>query len=232
MWKMVLFGAALNGVLVIVGGIVGSIVKNGLPDRVSDQIMKGLSLVIIYIGISGTFSGRNTLATIVSLAVGTLLGQLADLEGKINRIGDFLQCKFSHGDSVSIADGFVSCSLLICVGAMAIIGSLESGLEGDFTTLAAKSVIDGIAALIMATTLGIGVAFSGVLVFLYEGAMSLGAQFIQPLLDDAIISELACVGGATIIAVGFNCLGITKIKVMDMVPAIFMPILVCRIFRR
>lgn len=225
---MVLFGAALNGILVAVGGIAGSFIKTGLSEKVSDQIMKGLSLVIIYIGISGTLSGENALVAIVSLAVGTVIGQLADLESRINKLGDILQRRFAAGGGVSIADGFVSCSLLICVGAMAVIGSLESGLHGDNTTLAAKSVIDGIAALIMATTLGIGVAFSGALVFLYEAAMSLGAQFIQPFLSDSIIAEMACVGGATIIAVGLNCLGVTKIKVMNMVPAIFMPIIVCR----
>ena len=225
---MILTGAIANGLGVVICGFIGSKLRKGIPQRVSETIMQALSLVVIFIGISGTFSGHNALITIVSLAIGTVIGHLVGLDRAINRLGDYLQRKFSSDGSISITDGFVSASLLICVGAMAIIGSLESGLSGNHSTLLAKSVIDAVATLIMATTLGIGVALSGFLVFIYEAAMTFGAGFIQPYLTQAIIDEMACVGAVTIICIGFNMMGISKIKVMNMVPGIFLPILLGR----
>lgn len=226
---MILFGAALNGGLVVLAGIIGSFLKSGVPEKISGQIMQGLSLVVVYIGISGTLSGTNALITVLSLAIGAIIGELIGLDRLINRLGDLLQSRLAGKGNIKIAEGFVTCSLLICVGAMAIIGSLESGLRSNHDTLVAKSIIDCIAAFIMAATMGIGVALSGVLVFIYEGAMALSAQYISPLLTEYVINEMACAGSVTIICVGLNMLGVTKIKVMNLVPGIFLPILLCRI---
>ena len=128
----------------------------------------------------------------------------------------------------SVADGFVTASLLFCVGAMAIVGSLENGLTGNYDTLKAKSVIDGITAIVFASSLGVGVAFSAAAIFLYQGAISLAAGLLSPLLSDTVIAEMTCVGSLLIVALGLNMLNVTKIKVMNLVPAIFLPILLCR----
>jgi uncharacterized membrane protein YqgA involved in biofilm formation len=146
----------------------------------------------------------------------------------LNDVGDWLQSHLQKEDSnVSIAEGFVNCSLLICVGAMAIVGALESGLTGTHSTLFAKSFIDTVAAFIMSTTMGIGVALSGILVMVYEGLIALMAQFIAPVLTDIVINEMTCVGSILIVGVGLNLLKVTNIRVMNTIPAIFFPILFC-----
>ena len=150
----------------------------------------------------------------------------------MHHLGDWVQKKTEHlvkGDSnaPSIADGFVTASLLFCVGAMAIVGSLQDGLTGDHSTLFAKSLLDGISSVVFSASLGIGVAFSAVAVLLYQGAISLAAAFVSPLLGVAVIAVMTCVGSLVIVALSLNMLGLTKIKVMNLVPAIFLPILLC-----
>ena len=148
-------------------------------------------------------------------------------------LGDWVQKKTEHlvkqeRSAPSISDGFVTASLLFCVGSMAIVGALQDGLVGDHSTLFAKSLLDGISSVVFAASLGIGVAFSAVAVFLYQGLIAVMASFLQPLLGDVVIAEMTCVGSLLIVALGLNMLDLTKIKVMNLVPAIFIPILLCR----
>jgi uncharacterized membrane protein YqgA involved in biofilm formation len=165
------------------------------------------------------------------MVIGTLFGELVDLDKRINNVGNFLEKKLSKGDKNStIAQGFVSSSLLFCVGAMTIIGSLQAGLEGNCTVLFTKSAIDFCAAIIFGSTLGIGVLFSSGFVLAYQGLITLMAGFIEPLLTTAVINEMNCVGYIIIIGLSFNMLGITKLKVMNMVPSIFLPIVVVPLY--
>ena len=218
---MLLLGAVVNCLAVVIGGGIGLLLKRGLPAKVGETIMGGLALCVLYIGISGSLAGENILIVIISIVIGSLLGEWLDLEGKINRFGEWLQ-----GDSM-IAHGFITASILFCVGAMAIVGSLQSGLTGNHETLFAKSLIDGIAALVLASTLGAGVLLSGGLLLIYEGGLTLLAKAIEPYLTTSVINEVTCVGSLLTIGIALNMLKVTNLKIMNYVPAIFIVMALC-----
>lgn len=220
-------GTLVNVVAVIFGSLIGIILKKGIPEKISDSIMKAVGLCVIYIGIDGCLEGKKTLVTIISIALGALIGELLRLDDGINLLGKKIEDKFSKGKETSIAKGFVSASLLFCVGAMAIVGSLESGISGNHEILFSKSLLDCISSIIFSASMGIGVMFSAVFVFLYQGAITLLAQFIGPYLSSAVIAEMTCSGSILIIAIGLNMLGVTKLKVMNYVPAVFLPVILC-----
>lgn len=226
---MILTGAIVNALAVFAGSAAGLLLKKGLPERMGDSVMKGLSLCVMYIGISGAFEGENVLIAILSMALGTVIGELLDLNGRLEDLGNWIQNRFKSKDSkTSVAEGFVTSSLLFCTGAMTIVGSLQSGLSLDHSTLIAKSLIDGIAAVVLASSLGYGVVFSGVFCLVYEGALAIFAQFIEPFLTTTVINEMTCVGSLLIVGVGINMLWKNKITVMNSVPAVFLPIILCR----
>lgn len=225
-----MLGTIVNTVAVIIGAALGMLLKKGLPHRMADTLMKGLGLCTLFLGISGSLKGQNSLILIISMVVGTIIGDGIDLEDKINRLGRWLEDKFKGKNSkqVSIAEGFVTASLLFCVGAMAIIGSLQSGLQGNHEILFNKSMLDFVAAIIFASTLGVGVMFAAAFVFVYQGVITILAQWISPFLSENVIAEMTCVGSVIIIGLALNMIGITKLKVMNYVPAIFIPIILCR----
>lgn len=223
-----MIGVLANTLAVIVGGAVGLLIKKGVPERFSDAIMKGLGLCVLYIAIKGALEGTNVLVLIISVAIGAVVGTLCKLDEGIRAIGDKLQQRFKSGDGKStFAEGFVTASLLFCVGAMTVVGSLDAGLTGDNSTLYTKALLDGIMSIVFASTLGVGVLFSAAFVFVFQGAIALSAGLIQPFLTDYSIAEMTCVGSVLMIAVATNMMGITKIKVMNLVPAIFIPIILC-----
>lgn len=224
---MVLFGAILNGATVILGGLLGSILKKRLTESMGNTIMCILSLCLLYIGISGSLKGKILLLEILSLALGCFLGELLCLEKYLYKFGCFFQNKMRYlRNGESLSEGFISCTLMTCIGAMAIVGAVESGITGNHTTLVAKALIDGVAALIMGSTLGVGVAFSGGIVFLYEAILTICARIITPILNEGITSEICCVGSILLIGVALNMLKITKIHIVNCVPGlILMPVL-------
>ena len=239
-----LTGTIINTLAIVAGSLIGlaiqAVTKHSADDVSADSlggrlqalVMQGMALCVLYIGISGSLKGENTLVIIISIALGAVIGELLDLDAKMHALGDWVQKKTArlvHTDegSPSVADGFVTASLLFCVGAMAIVGSLENGLTGNYDTLKAKAVIDGIAAIVFASSLGIGVLFSAAPIFLYQGTISLAAGLLAPLLSDSVIAEMTCVGSLLIVALGLNMLVASKIKIMNLVPAIFLPILLC-----
>ena len=236
-----LTGTIINTSTILAGSALGLLLKwlagkctvsGTLGGRLQDTIMKGVALCVLYIGISGALKGSNTLVAILSMATGAIIGEALDLDRRMLALGDWVQGKtarFIKGDASSVAEGFVTASLLFCVGAMAIVGALENGLTGNYDTLKAKAVLDGISSIVFASSLGIGVVFSAIAVFLYQGAISLLAGFIAPWIGEAIQAEMTCVGSLLIAAISLNILGVTKIKVMNLVPACLMPILLCRI---
>lgn len=224
-----MLGTIVNTVAIIIGALLGMLLKRGLPEKMSDTLMKGLGLCTLFLGISGSLKGEDSMVLIISMVIGTLIGEVIDLEDKINRLGQWIENKFKgkkqgKDEKVSIAEGFVTASLLFCVGAMAIVGSLQSGLQGNHEMLFNKSILDFVAAILFASSLGIGVAFSAALLFLYQGSITLLAQWIAPFLTDTVINEMTCVGSVIIIGLALNMLGITKLRVMNYVPAIFVPI--------
>lgn len=222
-----MLGTIVNCITVIIGSIIGVLCKKGISERFSSAVMQGLGLCVMYIGISGALEGQNVLIVIISMAAGALLGEALDLDGRLEKLGKRLENKVSgsSGDG-SIARGFVAASLLFCVGAMSIVGSLQGGLSGNHETIFAKSLIDGIAAIVLASTMGIGVIFSTLFILVYQGGIALCAGFVAPILTDAVVAEMTCVGSLLIIGLSLNMLGITKLKVMNFVPAIFVPIVV------
>lgn len=223
----------VNALAIVAGTFVGLLLKKGIPERLNDSIMKALGLCVVFIGIKGLSSGSNTLVLIISMVVGTLIGEVLDLDLRIRNLGDWVEGRFKkkeEGGSLGIAEGFVTATLLFCVGAMAIVGSLQSGLTGNHETIFTKSILDFVAAIIFASTKGIGVAFSAVAVLIYQGSLVLLATWIAPFLSDAVIGEMTAVGSLVILALGLNILGITKIKVMNLVPAIFLPVLFLLLF--
>lgn len=231
---MIGLGTIVNAVSVIAGGTVGTFIKNGLPERFKSIIIQAIGLSVIIIGMNGAIQGiskaipdDNTdrvMLMIFSLVIGAFIGELIDIEDKLDKMGAWFQRKFVKGES-NFAEGFVTASLIYCVGAMAIVGSLEDGLTGSTSTLFAKSILDGVSAIIFAATMGIGVAFSSIPVFLYQGSITLLAGYIKPWLTEAVINQMSLVGSVLIMAIGVNVLEIRKIKVGNMLPAIFLPFL-------
>ena len=218
-------GVIVNTVAVLIGGSIGLLLKKGIPEKWTDLIMKGIGLCTIYIGMSSAFEGSQTLVLIVSMALGAVIGAALDLDKRLNSFADKLEKRFSKdGEKVSIAEGFVTSSLLFCVGALTVVGSLQAGLTGDNEMLFTKSTLDFISSIIFAASLGIGVLFSAGFVFCFQGLIVVCAGFLSPLLSETIIAEMTSAGGLLIFALGLNLLGITKLKVMNYIPAIFIPI--------
>ena len=222
-----MLGTIVNSIIVIVGCLVGLIVKGRLTEKISTTIMNGLALCTLYIGISGALNGGDTLIMIISVAIGALIGEIIDIDKLINKLGYYLESKFKNKkeSNISIDEGFITSSLLFCVGAMAIVGSLESGLRGNHDTLFTKSILDGISSIIFTSSLGIGVIFSAVTVFVYQGSITLGAGLLSGVLSTSVITNMSAVGGLLIIGLGLNMLGVTKIKIANLLPAIFLPII-------
>lgn len=220
-------GAFVNFVLVIIGSSVGVLLKKGISERIQNVITHAMALCVMYIGISGLFEQDiKALVVIVSLALGALIGGLLNFDGAIRKLANSIESRFKKGNNDGkIAEGFVTATLLFCVGAMTVVGSIDSGISGDNTTLYSKSVIDCISSVVLASSLGIGVAFSALGVLFVEGALTLLAVVVQPILTAQVVAHMSLIGSLLIIAISLNMLKITNIKVMNIIPAVFLPIL-------
>jgi len=218
-----LIGTIVNVAAIIAGSLVGLLFKGKISEKYNTTIIQAVSLGVILIGLKSAFQCNDFILIIISLALGSLVGELCKIEHRLENIGAWLEKKISKKGG-GFAIGFVTTSLIYCVGAMAIIGSLESGLTGNHSTLFAKSTIDGIAAIIFSSTMGVGVLFSSISVFLYQGMITLTAAYVQPFLVPEVISQMSSVGGLLIVGLGINMLGENKIKVGNMLPAVFIPL--------
>ena len=225
-----MLGAIVNFFAILAGGTVGLLLKKGLPQRISDTIMGGVALIVLYIGIDGTLQGQETLVAILSIVIGGALGAWIDIDRGLNWLGDYAQRKLAaNAEGSTFAEGFVSASLLFCVGAMAVVGALQSGLSGNHEVQFAKALIDGVTAIVFASTLGAGVLLSAVAVLVYQGGITLLAGLLAPVLSDAVVAEMSCVGSLLIIGIALNMLNLTKLKLANYLPAIFLPILLCSV---
>ncbi len=218
-----MLGTFVNCAAIVAGSLVGLLFKNGIPEKYNQTVMQAIGLAVILVGIKSALGCDDLLIIIISLAVGSVLGELIGIEAYLTRLGKFLETKFSNSSS-SFSAGFVTASLMYCVGSMAIVGSLESGLTGNHGTLFAKACLDGIVGIILASSLGVGVMFSAVPVLLYQGGITLMAGVLKPLLIPAVVSQMSATGGLLILALGLNMIREKKIKVGNMLPAVFIPL--------
>lgn len=232
---MILTGTIVNTVAIIGGGLIGYKLK-GIREEIGTTVMQGLGLAVLLLGILMGMKSDQFLILIASLVLGSVVGELLKIEDGLNKAGKWLEKKVSKGSEGKIAVAFVTTTLIYCVGSMAILGSLDSGLRNDHQILFTKAMLDGFSAIIFASTLGIGVVFSAIPVLLYQGALTIGStlisQYISPELLDKMINEITATGGIMIMAIGVNILGILKIRVANMLPAILFAALFVWILER
>lgn len=225
-----MFGTIVNALAILTGSVIGMLLRGGLKDQYRSILEQAMALSVLFVGISGAISGlldasSNPVLYIISLAIGGLLGEWLRIEARLQQFGDYLQLKCKTGGNESnLSEGFVTASLLFCVGTMAVLGSIQSGTQGTHTILLTKSLIDGITALVIGSTLGLGVAFSCVSVLVYQTLLTLLAQWISPILNASVLLEIGIIGGVMITVIGLNMLKLTKIRVGNFLPALLIPI--------
>ena len=223
---MILTGALINGAAIVAGGVLGTFGGKLMPERMKETVLAATALISIGIGVSGLGSSNNQLIPILSLVLGTIIGELLNIEAAVERLGSWLQKRF--GGLGRITEGFVTGSLVFAVGAMAVMGSLDSGLKNDHGILLAKSVIDFAGSVAFASSMGIGIVFSGLSVLAVEGVMTLLASLLTGVLTDAVITEISVTGSLMIIGITLNVLGVTKLRILNMTPALLLPVLLCK----
>ncbi len=220
-----MLGTLVNVGAVLLGSLLGCLLKKGLPERLRTVMMQGLGLCVLLIGIKGATQTPDMMGVILSMVIGALIGVALRIEQRLDGLGKALEKKLDKSGSSDVGKGFVTASLIFCVGAMAIVGAMDSGLRGDHSTLLAKSLLDGVTSLILASTLGAGVALSAVSVLVYQGAIVLLSRVVSPYLTEAVIAQMSAVGGLLIVGIGYNMLTDKHLAVGDLLPAIFLPIL-------
>jgi uncharacterized membrane protein YqgA involved in biofilm formation len=226
---MVLWGTIVNAIAIIVGGLIGSVLLR-ISEGMSKTVMQGLGLAIAVLGITMTFKSTNFLIVIVSLVLGGIIGEVMKIEYRLQQLGNWLEKTVRRGEESSpnknsIAEGFITATLVYCIGSMAILGSIDSGLRHNHDILYTKSILDGVSAIIFASSLGFGVLLSAIPVFLYQGAIAICATFITLFMSTAdlnnIIAEVTAVGGVLVVGIGLNILEIKRINVANLLPSIF-----------
>jgi len=227
----------VNVVAILVGGGIGLLLKRFTLQRLMDAAMQGVGLAVVVIGISKTLAAsyvvvaeglqaQHTLLLIISLALGALLGEFLAIDAGLSRFAAWCETSFiKPGTSSTFAEGFVTATLMFCVGSMAIVGALEDGINQNSEVLFAKSTLDFIASMILASTLGAGVLLSAAAVAIYQGGISLLAVFLAPHLSDIVIAQISMVGSVLIMGIGLNILGISKLKIGNLLPAVFLPVI-------
>ena len=222
-----MIATVVNVILVLIGSAVGLLFKNLISDKLMSILTHALGLCTLGIGIGNMLGTQDMLCVIVCMVVGTVIGNAIDIERRLEGAGNLLRAKVAKGESGSrFTEGFVNAFLLFCVGAMSITGSIEAGLNHNYKIIISKGVMDGVTSVSFAAAMGIGVAFSTVPLLIYQGGITLLAGWVGPYLPEAVITEMTAVGGALIVAIGVNLLGLgrEKIKVGNMLPAMFLPI--------
>lgn len=237
-------GTIINIILVVIGSAVGLLLKKAIPERLKTSMVQALALATMTIGLTGiitaactmkddgTLTSNYIIMMVICMAVGTFIGELINIDKKLDNMGEFFEKKFASGENSSFAQGFVTASLVFCVGSMAILGSLNDGILRDPTILITKSLLDMIMSAVFASTLGIGVMFSAVTVALYQGLITLCASLISPFLTAEVISQMSFIGSILIMGIGFNFIYQPRLKLANMLPSMFLPLIwyIIRIF--
>lgn len=222
-----MLGVLINSVAVVIGSLIGLLFKNKISERVSKPVMIGLGVCILYIGISGSLEGENVLIAISSIVLGVIVGTILKIDDSFNKLAKKVEQKFKkENDTESLSEGFVTATLLFCIGAMTITGSIQAGLTGDNSILITKAILDLVSSIMLAASLGRGVMLSAISLLISQGLLVLLASIIAPYMSNSVINEITCVGSLLIILIGTNLMGITKVKVADFLSAIiFAPII-------
>ncbi|CVK18567.1 MULTISPECIES: DUF554 domain-containing protein [Sporomusa] len=216
-------GTLVNVAAVVVGSGLGLVLKRGIPEKYQNTIMHGMALAVGVIGLQMAFKTENMLIVILGLAAGAVIGEALNIDGGLNQIGNWLSEKLGGKDQPgqnNIGHGFVTASLVYCIGAMAVVGAIQDGLTGDTSTLYAKSLLDGITSIVFASSMGVGVTFSSLSILAYQGSITLLAGFFSSVLSDRVVTELTATGGILIVGVSILMLEIKKIKLANLLPAI------------
>lgn len=217
-----MLGTIVNSIAILIGGLLGIIFGNTLPEKMKNTVIQGIGLAVILIGLNMAIQTKNPLVVIASLVLGGVIGELIDIELRLKEFGKWLEKTLSKGNqSGNFTKAFVTSSLIYCVGAMAIMGSLESGLKGVHDILYAKAMLDGISAIVFASSMGIGVLASVIPVFLYQGGITISAGLLQNVLSGPVVTEMSATGGLLIIGIGLTILEIKEMKVGNLLPGIF-----------
>ncbi len=223
-----MIACVINAVLVLLGSAVGLLFKSRIKESVSKTIMTALGLCVLLIGVSGAIKTQNLLCVILSMVVGTILGELLRIEDRLDALGGVLKRRLMKGrESGRFTEGFMTASLMFCVGSMAIVGSMEAGISHNYSTILSKSALDCVTAVTLSAAMGVGVAFSAAAVLVYQGLLTLLFIFIGDFLPGATVTEMSATGSLLIIALGLNMLGATgekRIRAGNMLPAMFLPI--------
>lgn len=220
-----MFGTLVNFIAIILGSLLGIIFKKKINQEIGYSLYKVLGLCVIYLGIAGLVKVENSLAIILSMALGTLIGEYIGIEDKLEVLSGKIEVLVNKVYKGKIKDGFLTATLLFCIGSMAIIGPIESTLSNNHTTLYAKSILDGIMAVIFSSTMGFGVLLSSFSVLIYQGGISVLSSFIKPIMTVETISMISGVGSIMIMGLGINMVFNTKLKISNMLPSILVPIL-------
>lgn len=226
-------GTLVNSAAIVVGAVAGTLLRRGIPAAWKETILAAMGLCVTVIGMKMAQGSAHLVLVVVSLALGALVGEALDLDGRLTRFGQWLQRRLlgnrSAATGSSLGEAFVSASLLFCIGAMTIVGAIEDGLAGNHEILFAKASLDGVISVVLASTLGIGVALSAVSVLVYQGAITLLSFWMQQFLTEAVIEEISATGGVMILAIGLNLLGVTKIRLANLIPGLAVLVLLAEI---
>ncbi len=216
-------GTLVNAAAVMIGSGLGLALKHGIPEKYQNTIMHGMALAVGVIGLQMAFKTQNMLIVILGIAAGAIVGEALNIDAGLNKIGDWLSKRLGGQGQASysnIGQGFVTASLVYCIGAMAVVGAIQDGLTGDTSTLYAKSLLDGITSVVFTSSMGLGVAFSSISILVYQGSITLLAGFFSAVLSESVITELTATGGILIVGVSILMLEIKKIKLANLLPAI------------
>lgn len=228
-----MLGTIVNALAILLGGIVGLLFGHALQDKIKRTVIQGIGLSVLLIGGSMALQTKNPLVIIASLVLGGIMGEWIDIELRLQNLGQWLERKFTKkSQGGGFTKAFVAASLIYCVGAMAIMGPLESGLRGNHNILYAKSMLDGVSAIVFASSMGIGVLASAVPVFIYQGAITLAAGILQGVLSPQAVTEMGATGGLLIVGIGITILEIKEIKVGNLLPGIFMAVPITLLFTK
>ncbi len=229
----------INALAIVVGTIIGLLARKGFSEKAKDAVYNATGVISLVIGFTMAIKTEHVLAFALAIIVGGLTGSALDIEGAIYRLGEWLRSRFAKkpGDSTDaganagFAYGFLNASVLFCVGAMALVGSFKAGAEGDYDLILTKSVMDGVIAIMFAGAMGIGVGFSAISVLIYQGILTLAAVWVKPFVTTTMMVEMSAVGGALVVMIGINLLGLKKIRTGDFLPALVIIVVLSLLFR-
>ncbi len=229
----------INALAIVVGTIIGLLARKGFSEKARDAVYNATGVISLVIGFTMAIKTEHVLAFALAIIAGGLIGSALDIEGAIYRLGEWLRRKFAKnpGDSADaganagFAYGFLNASVLFCVGAMALVGSFKAGAEGDYDLLLTKSIMDGVIAIMFAGAMGVGVGFSAISVLVYQGILTLAAVWVKPYVTGTMMVEMSAVGGALVVMIGINLLGLKKIRTGDFLPSLVIIVVLALLFR-